>query len=93
MVDLDRYPVHDPVAGARLAQELAQQLSGQSVAVLPEFVRARALDRMAADCNELPPLAHRSESVASPYLAAPALPCPQGPPPSRARRLPAQTVR
>ena len=45
VVDLHRYPVHDPAASMPLARELARQLAERSVAVLPEFVRAEALDR------------------------------------------------
>lgn len=92
VVDLHRYPVHDPAASMPLARELACQLAERSVAVLPEFVRAEALDRMAADCDELLPLAHRSESVASPYLAAPDTTLPPDHPRARAQRSQVETV-
>jgi hypothetical protein len=71
VVDLGRYPVHDERRRATLVVSAAQQLTDRSVAVLPGFVRPAALERMVYDCDTLLPLAHRSESDASPYLSAP----------------------
>lgn len=92
IVDLDRYPVHDPAERATLAQALSQQLTTDSVAVLPGFVRPAALSQMAADCDALLPLAHRSESVASPYLSAPDPTFPAGHPRARAQHSEVETV-
>ena len=92
VVDLERYPVHDPVARAPLAAGLALQLEERSVAVLPGFVRAGALEQMAADCDQLLPLAHRSESVASPYLSAPDTTLPAEHPRARAQHSQVETV-
>lgn len=92
VVDLHRYPVQDPLARAPLAGDLARQLEERSIAVLPGFVRPDALARMAADCDELLPLAHRSESTASPYLTAPDPTCPSEHPRARAQCSQVETV-
>ena len=92
MVDLDRYPVHDPSARAPLAGDLARQLEERSIAVLPGFVRPDALAQMADDCNRLLPQAHRSESVASPYLARPDGSFPASHPRARAQHSQVETV-
>lgn len=92
VVDLDRYPVHDGAARGPLAQDLARQLAARSIAVLPGFVRPGALDRMAADCDRLLPLAHRSESVASPYLSSPDPTLPGRHPRARAQDSQVETV-
>ena len=92
IVDLDRYPVHDPVRRAGLVDDAAAQLRTRSVAVLPGFVRPTALAQMAQDCDELLPLAHRSESVASPYLSAPDTTQPPGHPRARRQQSQVETV-
>lgn len=92
IVDLDRYPVHDAAARADLVESLSRQLEDRSVAVLPGFVQATALEQMAADCDRLRTLAHRSESVASPYLARPDTTLPTGHPRARAQHSQVETV-
>ncbi len=92
IVDLERYPVDDPVARTPLTTELSRQLAGQSVAVLPGFVRPGALARMGSDCDTLLTRAHRSESVASPYLSAPDTALPAEHPRARAQHSEVETV-
>ena len=92
IVDLERYPVHDPAARSGLASDLSQQLAEQSVAVLPGFVRPTALAYMAADCDRLLHVAHRSESVASPYLSRPDTSLPAEHPRARAQHSEVETV-
>ena len=92
IVDLDRYPVHDPAARAPLTQALSRQLAGRSVAVLPGFVRPDALVQMASDCDELLHAAHRSVSVASPYLSAPDGSLPKEHPRARSQHSEVETV-
>jgi len=92
IVDLDRYPVHDPGARRGLAHDLAAQLDTHSVAVLPGFVRPATLAQMAADCDALLPLAHRSESVASPYLSRADASLPPAHPRARSQHSEVETV-
>jgi len=92
VVDLDRYPVHDRAARAPLAGALSRELAKRSVAVLPGFVRPRALAQMVSDCDELLALSHRSESVSSPYLSAPDPSLSDGHPRGRSQHSEVETV-
>lgn len=86
IVDLDRYPVHDPTARGPLVRSVAAQLHAESVAVLDGFVRPTALTRMARDADHLRPSAHRSRTSATAYLRAAESGWPSGHP--RERVLP-----
>ncbi len=92
LVDLDRYPVDDPGRRRPLVAAAATELRERSVAVLPGFVRPAALAQMAQDCDALLPLAHRSESDASPYLSAPDPTLPPAHPRARHQQSQVSTV-
>jgi len=71
LLDLDLYPITDPDRRMEVVDAAATQLAHNSVAVLNDFIRRDALEEMARDCEQLRPIAHRSNVISSPYLSAP----------------------
>lgn len=70
MIDQDRYPLTG-LAGAqgqRVIAEARSQLSDRGAAALPGFIPHPAISALAADCQELVPLAHWSEGLGPAYL-------------------------
>ena len=76
LVDLDRWPVDDVDLRERLRQDFARE----NVVVLPGFVPASVVERMADQCAEIATLAHPSRSRSSPYLRDPDPTAPPGDP-------------
>ena len=70
VVDLDRYPLHSP--DSQRCQELLRNgrecLREESLFVLPGFIRAGAIARMAAELEERLPWAARYEAMAGSYV-------------------------
>ncbi|MBX9685291.1 MAG: hypothetical protein K2X27_01240 [Candidatus Obscuribacterales bacterium] len=70
LIDLEKYPVADK--NSRSYQELVglcrKQLSELGAAVLPGFVSKAAVEALAAEANELAPLAYHSTVEGNPYL-------------------------
>lgn len=67
LVDLDRWPIHDP----DLARRLNDDFHREGVVVLPGFVPDSVINEMAAQCAELSRHVFRSHSRSSPYLTSP----------------------
>jgi hypothetical protein len=73
LVDLERYPItalDSPAARAVIAEHQAA-LRDRGVSVLPGFVRAEAIERMVAECDELTTDAYHQDVQGTPYLELP----------------------
>jgi hypothetical protein len=70
LVDLDRYPIHDPDAIAAIAAAAHDDLVARGVAVLPGFLHDHGVAAVIAEAETLAPLAHHSTSESTVYLAA-----------------------
>jgi hypothetical protein len=74
VIDLARYPIADPASpeAAALAAECRRQLATTGSCLLPGFITADAVVRMAAESMPLVPLAHRTpNNRGTAYLDAP----------------------
>lgn len=76
LVDLDRWPIHDTA----LAGQLNDDFRREGVVVLPGFVPATVVNKMAEQCAELSHQIFRSHSRSSPYLTSPDETMPTGHP-------------
>jgi hypothetical protein len=65
LIDSGRYDLTDDT----LADECHRQFARDGVCVLPGFISGEAIAELVAECDLLSPLAHRSSTTASAYLA------------------------
>ena len=82
LVDLDRYPIHEPGAPLRsgVLEAAHRSLADKGVAILPGFVRPPALCRMAEEVSSLVGRAHLEDVWGTPYLELPDESYPEGHP-------------
>jgi hypothetical protein len=80
LVDLERYPLLDPVALEPVVAAARSGMAEVGAAELPGFVREDALECLLADSAALAPLAWRSGGVGTAYLAPPPDEVPDGHP-------------
>ncbi len=80
MVDLERYPVVDLDAAREGVEESRRSLARKGVAILPGFLRPRALHAMAREAESLRPHAHLEDAWGTPYLERPDASFPEGHP-------------
>jgi hypothetical protein len=72
LIDFARYPVHDlAAAGAALAERCRRELTRTGSCLLEGFITAEGVGRMAAEGMRVAPLAWRTSSRGTAYLAAP----------------------
>lgn len=73
LVDLDRYPIHDPKGKGRgLVEECRRQLGAIGAYNIDDFLRPGAIQAMVAEAKGLEPLAHRTKgNTGTAYLEAP----------------------
>lgn len=76
-VDLDRYPITDPVARASMVASAREALATSGVAILDGFLRSEAVAAICEECRRLEAAAHHSVTLGTPYLE---LPDPDAPP-------------
>ncbi len=71
VVDLSRYPIHEPgsAAGAALIRGCVEQLADDGCCVIEAFVRPCARAGLAREAEALAPLAHRSSVEHNPYFS------------------------
>ena len=72
-VNLDRYPIFD-IDGdkaRKLISEMQTQLAATGVCIAEDFVRPDALERLAAEADDLASLAHLSDVTGTPYIEPP----------------------
>ncbi|MDN3520198.1 HalD/BesD family halogenase [Halomonas ramblicola] len=78
LIDLERYPIHDPQgeAGCRLIADCRRQLEADGCVVLERFVPEAALAGLERETERLSPQAHYNQTETNPYNSAgdPALP-------------------
>ena len=67
LVDLDRYPLHDPAARAEIVAEARAGMAALGSAVLPGFLRPAAVAAMAAEAAALVPASHRRDRMLTAY--------------------------
>lgn len=65
LIDVGRYDLSDDA----LAADCHRRLVREGVCVLPGFVTPEAVTALVAESDHLAPMAHRSSTTASPYLA------------------------
>lgn len=70
LIDLDRFPLHDPTSAAYRTALAAVQadLDAYGCAVLERFVRTEALPGLVAEADRLTPMAHRSFGRTNAYF-------------------------
>jgi len=70
LVDLDRYPIHDPANGRyrEAVAEARSQLAATGCALNKDFVRPEALELFAREINERKPQTHFSRQDINPYF-------------------------
>jgi hypothetical protein len=72
LVDLDRYPIHDPDgAGSDTLARHRVELEETGVSILPGFIRPDALERLLTECTPLIGGAHHQDVQGTPYLELP----------------------
>ncbi len=69
LVDLARYPLTDPRARADLVERCRRELEAESCVMLPGFIPADAVRRMADEAMAALPEAHRRDHHLTPYGA------------------------
>ena len=67
LIDTERYDLDDHA----LSSDCRAQFLTEGICVLPGFLRAEAVDALVAESDRLAPLAHRSATSATVYLAGP----------------------
>lgn len=67
LVDLDRYPLHDPAARAAIVAEARAGMEALGSAVLPGFLRPAARAAMAAEATALVAASHRRDRMLTAY--------------------------
>src|SRR5262245_2137468 len=82
LVDLARYPIHDPEAASyrKVVADAQAGLAAQGAAELEGFLTAEGLDAVIADAIELEAVAHRAAGPATAYLEYPDQDAPIGHP-------------
>jgi len=63
LVNLDRYPLHDPNARAQIVADGRRGMAEVGSAVLPGFLRPEAVQTMAAEAAALVPVSHRRDRM------------------------------
>jgi hypothetical protein len=67
LIDTELYDLDD----ARLSEACLEQFRAEGICVLPGFLRPETVASLVAESDELAPLAHRSATTATVYLANP----------------------
>lgn len=69
LIDLERYPIEnlDAPAGRSLVSDCRRQLDERALCLLPGFLRAGALGRLAVEAQVLAPQAYRTDNPRTPY--------------------------
>lgn len=67
LIDLVRYPLDDADGRRALVERCRRELASESCVVLPGFVGAEAIGRMAAEAMAARPRAHRRDDLLTPY--------------------------
>lgn len=67
LIDLARYPLDDPRGRAELVERCRRELTAESCVMLPGFVGADAVRRMAAEAISMLPRANRRDHDLTPY--------------------------
>ncbi|MCB9946374.1 MAG: arpA protein [Rhodospirillaceae bacterium] len=67
LVDLDRYPLADPDARARIVADARAAFADTGAALLPGFLRSEAVAAMAAEALRLLPVAYRRDHMLTAY--------------------------
>jgi hypothetical protein len=70
LLDLERYPLHDPVARARLVESGRRQLAEESCVVLPDLLAPGIAAAMAAEALATIPRAYRRDRQYTAYSRA-----------------------
>ncbi|MGE0210121.1 MAG: hypothetical protein AB7S41_00320 [Parvibaculaceae bacterium] len=70
LLDLDRYPIHDPASRTELVEEGRRQLEAESCVVLPGFLAPGVADAMSEEAMRTVPQAYRRDRQYTAYTRA-----------------------